>query len=325
MALDVAHLLEVARKQQRAGEQAERRRRARDHDRRHLAVGEQLQRDHGRDRAALDRQEARDHHEPARDQCQVALVEPDEQQPDAGGEQRDAGQVQRRAAALAAADRGGEDRRDHRERRGADGEVDREDRLPAHVVGEEAAHERAGDEADAHQARERALQRGGAAAGEEVGDEDEREAFQRARAEALERPVADQLLHVLRGGGQSGPEQEQDHADQEHRAAPVTVREPRVDRQRDRRGHQVGGRDPHVEVVAAQRLHDRRQRGADDRLVEHREQQAGHDRREEPAAASGGEVTGGGVHMSKCTCRSRHVKFVITLGSCPYATPSSGC
>ena len=57
---------------------------------------------------------------------------------------------------------------------------------------------------DAHQPRQRALQRRAAAAGVEVGDEDERQAFQRARAEALQRAERDQLLHVLRGRGERG-------------------------------------------------------------------------------------------------------------------------
>ena len=68
-----------------------------------------------------------------------------------------------------------------------DRQVDGEHRAPADVVGEEAAGQRAGDEGHAHQARQRALQRGAAAPAEEVGDEDEREAFQRARAQ---RPAA---------------------------------------------------------------------------------------------------------------------------------------
>ena len=69
----------------------------------------------------------------------------------------------------------------------ADRQVDGEHRAPADVVGEEAADERPGDEADAHQPGERALQRRAAAAGEEVGDEDERQPLERAGAEALQR------------------------------------------------------------------------------------------------------------------------------------------
>ena len=69
----------------------------------------------------------------------------------------------------------------------ADRQVDEEHPAPADVVGEEAADQRAGDEAEAHQPGQRALQRGAAAARVEVGDEDERQAFQRARAQALQR------------------------------------------------------------------------------------------------------------------------------------------
>ena len=82
---------------------------------------------------------------------------------------------------------------DDRQRRDADRQVHEEHRAPADVVGQEAADQRPGDEAEAHQPGERALQRGAAPAGEEVGDEDERQPLQRARAEALQPAPRDQL------------------------------------------------------------------------------------------------------------------------------------
>ena len=185
---DVAHLLEVAREQQRGGEQRERRRRARDQDRGDPAVLEELQRDDRRDGATLDGDEHRDHGQAGDDQGDHPLAEPDEQQPDAERQQRDAGQVQRRALALALAHRRGQDGEHDRQRGEPDRQVDGEHGLPADVVGEEAAGQRAGDEGHAHQPGQSPLQRRVAAAAEEVGDEDERQAFQRARARAPAAP-----------------------------------------------------------------------------------------------------------------------------------------
>ena len=230
------------------------------------------------------------------------LVEADQQQPDRGGEQRDPGHVDARAV-LPAPDRARQHARDHRHRGDADREVDEEDPAPAGLVGEEAADQRPGDEAQAHQAGEHALERGAAATGVEVGDEDEREAFERARAEALQPAPGDQLRHVLRRGRQRRAEQEERHPDQQQRAPPVPVGEPRVHRQRHGRRHEVGGDDPQVGRPPVEVAHDHGQRRPDDRLVEHREQQAGDDGGEQQALPLRGDRRVG-THMSEITCRN---------------------
>ncbi|WP_345388894.1 hypothetical protein [Nonomuraea salmonea] len=51
----------------------------------------------------------------------------------------------------------------------------------------------------------------------------------------------------------------------------MLVGQPPVERHGDRGGQQVGGHRPRVERAAAQLRHDARQRGAHDRLVEHRQ------------------------------------------------------
>ena len=73
---DVAHALEVAREQEHAGEQAERAGRAREHDRRGAAVGEQPQRDDRRGRAPLDPHEGEDGQQRGGDQAAGPRVAP---------------------------------------------------------------------------------------------------------------------------------------------------------------------------------------------------------------------------------------------------------
>ena len=69
------------------------------------------------------------------------------------------------------------------------------------MVGEEAADERAGDEAEAHEPGQHALQRGVAPAGVEVGDEDEGEALERAGAQAYGAMLRETAERIDAAGG----------------------------------------------------------------------------------------------------------------------------
>ena len=102
-----------------------------------------------------------------------------------------------------------------------------------------------------------------------------------AGADALDAAEEDELRHVLGQAGQGRADQEDDDADHEHRLAAVEVGQLAVERDADRAGQQVDRDDPDVEVVAAQLGDDRRQRRADDRLVEGAQEQPEHDREED--------------------------------------------
>ena len=89
-----------------------------------------------------------------------------------------------------------------------------------------------------------------------------------------------QLAHAVdrhereRAGGaaQRRGHHEQRRAEQEERLASVNVREAREDRHRQRRRQEIRRRDPGIAIEAGQRRDDPRLRGADDRLIDGRQQ-----------------------------------------------------
>ncbi len=155
------------------------------------------------------------------------------------------------------------------QRQQADRQVHVEHRAPAEGLREKAAERRAdrvGDaEGGAHQhlpaqAHDRI--------GEQVGHAGERGAHQHPAADALQHPRGHQEAHAARHPAQHrGGGEHHDRGDHEGLAA-VIVAQPAEDRHGDHRGQQVGGRDPRVQIEAAQLGHDGRQRGADHGLVE---------------------------------------------------------
>ena len=232
VALTSRDALEVAREQEHAGEQAERAGRA---------GGEQRGRCGGRrtarsgtigdGRAALDPHERDEQGRPAstrppvRDVAPAATsacwVRPTSTSPIAAVSSAMPARSSGRGPALAAADRARAGRcATTASAASADRQVHEEHPAPADVVGEEAADQRAGDEAHAHQPGEHALQRGVAAAGVEVGDEDERSGLPAhpRRGPAAPRK-ATSSLHRLRRRGERRAEQEEHHADQQQQRA----------------------------------------------------------------------------------------------------------
>ena len=91
---------------------------------------------------------------------------------------------------------------------------------------------------------------------------------------------------------QHGADQEDADAEQEDRSSAVQVGELAVDRPADRRGQQVGGERPRVEVVALEVGDDPRQGGPDDGLVEGGKEDADHDREEDAQSDRCGNWTG---------------------------------
>ena len=170
---------------------------------------------------------------------------------------------------------------DHDQRDDPDRDVDVEDPVPADVLGQEAADERAGHERDAEHGPEQALVLAALLRGEQVADDRERDREQRTGADALDASEQDQHRHVLAEARQGGADQEDHDADHVDRLAAVEVRQLAPERDADRAGEQVDRDGPDVVVVARQLGHDGRQRRTDDGLVERAEEQAEHDREED--------------------------------------------
>ena len=172
--------------------------------------------------------------------------------------------------------------------------------MPAQVLGQPAADERAGDERDAEHGPEEALVLAALLRAEQVADDRERDREQRACADALDAAEQDQHAHVLTEAGQRGADQEDDDADHVDRLAAVEVGQLAPERDADRAGEQVDGDRPDVVVVATQLGHDGRQGRADDGLVERAQEQPEHDREEDLQLLAVRQAEGGVVLERRC-------------------------
>src|ERR671925_568661 len=101
-----------------------------------------------------------------------------------------------------------------------------------------------------------------------VGDDRQRDREDGATAEALEASEQDELPHLLTETCKDRRDEEESHRPDEDGAPAEEVRQLAVDRTADRRGQEVDGDRPRVQLVALEIGHDLRQRDADDRLVE---------------------------------------------------------
>ena len=151
----------------------------------------------------------------------------------------------------------------------ADGQVDEEDPVPAEVVRQPAAQQRADDGGDAEDGAEEALVAAPLTGREEVADDGQRDGEDGARADALDAPEEDEALHRPREGRQERAQQEDADTEEQHEPAAVDVRELAVEDTRDGGRQQVAGDDPGVELVGPTQLaHDARQGHAHDGLVQ---------------------------------------------------------
>ena len=148
-------------------------------------------------------------------------------------------------------------------------DVDVEDPVPADVVGDQAADGRTDEEREAEHGAEEALVLAALGGREDVADDGERDREQRAGAEALDAAEQDELPHLLgQAAQQPSRSRKMPTPMQEDRPAAEEVGQLAVDRPADRRGQQVRGERPDVDVVALQIGDDHRQGGAHDGLVE---------------------------------------------------------
>ena len=145
-------------------------------------------------------------------------------------------------------------------------------------------------EADAEDGAEEALVTRPAPTVRRLADPRERDREQRAGAEALEAAEEQELPHRLAQPGEGGADEEDADADDEDRAPAEDVGQLPVDWAADGRGQQVRGEGPDVDVVALEVGDDPRQRGAHDRLVEGREEDAEQHRPQGSPGGRGGEA-----------------------------------
>ncbi|MBG9885380.1 hypothetical protein ABE10_02015, partial [Bacillus toyonensis] len=171
----------------------------------------------------------------------------------------------------------------HAEGDETDGDVDEEHPAPAvdpqdlGGAGEQAADERADHRRDAEDGEEVSLVLGALARSQDVSHDGKGKGHQRAGTDTLEGAEAGEHQHRGREGRQERAEDEHADAEDEQRTPPEDVGQLAVDRDRDGRCDQVGGRDPGLLVQAVQVVADRADRGADDGLVERGEEHAGHE------------------------------------------------
>ena len=208
----------------------------------------------------------------------AAERDPDQQDRDAADQQEGAEVVDRDVVAL----HDGQAQRllQHDEGEGGDREAGEEAPAPADGVHEDAADERAADRGEGEDRADVAAVATALARGDHRGDDDLDERGQAADAEALHDAGADQHLHRRREAGDQRADRE-DHEGRLHEQLLVEeVGELAPDRRG--RGHREHRRDddPGVAGLAAlEVVDDRRQRVADDRAGEHRDEH-----REEEAA-----------------------------------------
>ena len=298
---DSLRLLVVARQEHHAGVEAEGGGGAGHQQAHHQRLGQQPERQDRRRGTTLDEHQQPHADESRHDQPAGAdgeprgheqvLVQPDEHQSQRGGQHGDARDVQRCLATLAAAQLGGKHPGDDGDRQQAERDVHEEHPPPPDVVGQEAADHRSGDEAEGHDAGEHGLGRGVAARSGQLGDQQERERLERGGAGSLHRPERRYLRHRLRDRAERGAEHEQAHPDQQHALPAVAVGQAGEHGQQDGGGDEVRRDPPDVPGLTTQVADDLRQRGADDGLVEHGQEQAGEHGQPQQGAAPAGEAS----------------------------------
>ena len=238
--------------------------------------------------AALDEDERGQDDEPEDDQpahgrvgplAALLVREPDEDRDERAGQERGARVVERTVRDILRMERQGPP--DHDEDDRSKRQVDEEDPVPADRVGDDPADGRPDDRAEAEHRPEEALVLAPLRRREDVADDRERHREQRARAKALDPAEEDELPHLLRQPAQRRADEEDRDTDQEDGPPPIEVGQLAVDRAADRRGQQVRGECPDVDVVAVEVGHDDRQRGPDDRLVQGGEQDAQENREQD--------------------------------------------
>ena len=156
----------------------------------------------------------------------------------------------------------------------ADGNVDEEDPVPADGIGQDPADGRTDERAHPEDRAEIALVLAALGRREDVADDGQRDREQRAGAQPLQPAEGEELPHLLADAAQQRADEEDADADDEDRPPAEDVGQLAVQRPRDGGRQQVRGEGPDVDAVAAQVADDDRQRGADDRLVEGREEDA---------------------------------------------------
>ena len=180
-------------------------------------------------------------------------------------------------------------------------QIDVEHPAPAEVVGDPAAEQRADDHRQAEDAHQDAHELGALSGREDVADDRLRDRHHGAGAQALEGAEGDEGGHAVRLAAQGRAHDEDAHAQGVEALAAVGVGELAPDRHGSGRRQQVAGGHPHVVLEAVQAADDHRQGGADDRLVEGRQQHAEHHAGEDEADAATAErvaprlAIGGGV------------------------------
>jgi hypothetical protein len=197
--------------------------------------------------------------------------------------------------------------RHDRERGHADRHVDVEDPAPARGLGDQAAEQRAADQAEPEQDRRDGVAAGGAAlsavgsVGRKVADDDHGDTHQAAPAEPLHGAEDDELRHALRHCAQHRSGHEDGHGAQVDRLDPDGVGELAVQRLDGGAGQRVPGQQPgHVGDAAG--------RGEGPRDVDG----AGrHDRQVEDADQERGE---GGDHDAEGPCL-RHLRSFLMLST----------
>jgi hypothetical protein len=196
--------------------------------------------------------------------------------------------------------------RHHRERGHADRHVDEEDPAPARGLGDQAAEERAADQAEPEQDRRDGIAAGGAAlaavgpVGREVADDDHGDAHQAAAAEPLQGAEDDELGHALRHPAQHRSGHEDGHGGQVDGLDPDRVGELAVQRLDGGAGQRVPGQQPG-------QVGDAAGRGEGPRDVDG----AGrHDGQVEDADQQRGE---GGDHDAEGACL-RHLRVLSYVG-----------
>lgn len=194
----------------------------------------------------------------------------------------------------------------------ADRQVHEKRETPAVVLTEKAAERRADRIRKTERARKQHLPaQAHDRIGKEVRDRREAGADQHAAADALQRAKRDQRRHRLRKPAQRGCDGEQHDRDDDQRLPAEPVAKTPEHRHRDHRSQQVRRRDPLVQIEAPQVRDDRRQRGADHRLVdrdhhhdarqaEHREQRL--PERPDRAACGAGAGRGAAAAAHRDTC-----------------------
>ena len=197
----------------------------------------------------------------------------------AAGTERKAAQVERAVWAAAL----GQPARGQRSEREADGHVDPEDPVPGDALHDGAADERAERDGDAGDARPDADGDAAALLGKGFGEQRERERRDDRGAGALHRARGDQQVGAARQRGGGGGGREHAEAEQEHALAPEAVAERGAGEQQHGVGEHVCVDGPLQRLDrGAELAMDRRQRDADDEVVEHDHEQRHRDDAQRP-------------------------------------------